>query len=78
VTAAGVAEGFAKAGASTSTLLLAGAAVIVAGGLAAAGARYTEERTEWELDRGLLEAERVSLMGAHADAEHISTAPRRH
>src|SRR5262249_7629213 len=47
VTAAGVAEGFAKAGASTGTLLLAGAAVILAGGLAAAGARYSEERTEW-------------------------------
>lgn len=61
VTAAGVAEGFAKAGASTSTLLLAGAAVVLAGGLAAAGARYTEERTEWEMDRGLLEAERASI-----------------
>jgi len=61
VTAAGVAEGFAKAGASTGTLLLAGAAVILAGGLAAAGARYSEERTEWEMDRGLLEAERASI-----------------
>jgi vacuolar iron transporter family protein len=61
VTAAGVAEGFAKAGASTGTLLLAGAVVIVAGGLAAAGARYSEERTEWEMDRGLLEAERASI-----------------
>jgi vacuolar iron transporter family protein len=61
VTAAGVAEGFAKAGASTGTLLLAGAVVVVAGGLAAAGARYSEERTEWEMDRGLLEAERASI-----------------
>jgi vacuolar iron transporter family protein len=61
VTAAGLAEGLATAGASTHTLLLAGAAVILAGGLAAAGARYTEERTEWEMDRRLLEAERASI-----------------
>jgi len=61
VTAAGLAEGLAAGGASTGTLLLAGAAVIVAGGLAAAGARYTEERTEWEMDRRLLEAERASI-----------------
>jgi VIT1/CCC1 family predicted Fe2+/Mn2+ transporter len=61
VTAAGITEGFAGAGASTKTLLLAGAAVILAGGLASAGARYGEERTEWEMDRRLLEAERASL-----------------
>lgn len=39
VTAAGIAEGFATAGASTGTLVFLGAAVILAGGLAAAGAR---------------------------------------
>lgn len=60
-TAAGIAEGFGTAGASTGTLLLAGAAVILAGGLAAAGARYTEERTEWEMNRRLLEAKRASI-----------------
>lgn len=60
-TAAGLAEGFGTVGASTGTLLLAGAAVIVAGGLAAAGARYSEERTEWEMSRTLLEAERASI-----------------
>jgi vacuolar iron transporter family protein len=59
--AAGVAEGFISAGASTKTLLLAGTAVILAGGSAAAGARYTEERTEWEMNRALLEAERASI-----------------
>ena len=58
--AAGIAEGFISAGASTRTLLLAGTAVIVAGGSAAAGARYSEVRTEWEMDRARLEAERAS------------------
>jgi VIT1/CCC1 family predicted Fe2+/Mn2+ transporter len=61
VTAAGIAEGFASAGASTSTLLFTGAAVILAGGLAAAGRRYSEERTEWEMNLSLLEAERASI-----------------
>lgn len=59
--AAGVAEGFISAGASARTLLLAGTAVILAGGSAAGGARYTEERTEWEMNRALLEAERASI-----------------
>ena len=61
VSAAGVAEGFARAGSSTSTLLLAGTSLILAGGLAAAGARYSEDRTEWEMNRTLLEAERASI-----------------
>ena len=39
----------------------AGTVVILAGGSAAAGERYTEERTEWEMDRALLEAERASI-----------------
>jgi vacuolar iron transporter family protein len=68
VTGAGIAEGFATAGASAGTLLFAGATVIVAGGLTAAGERYTEERTEWEMNRGLLEAERASI-AADPDAE---------
>lgn len=61
VSAAGIAEGFARAGASTRTLVFAGAAVILAGGLAAAGGRYSEERTEWEMNRSLLESERASI-----------------
>jgi VIT1/CCC1 family predicted Fe2+/Mn2+ transporter len=61
VSAAGVAEGFASAGASTSTLVFAGAAVVLAGGLAAAGARYTEQRTEWEMNRTLIDEERASI-----------------
>ena len=61
VSAGGIAEGFAVAGASTSTLLLAGVAIILSGGSAVAGARYTEARTEWEMNRAMLEAERASI-----------------
>lgn len=61
VSAAGIAEGFASAGAPTRTLLFAGAAVVLAGGLAAAAARYSEERTEYERNRSLLEAEQASI-----------------
>jgi len=59
--AAGIAEGSISAGSSTRTLLSAGAVVILAGGSAAAGARFSEVRTEWEMDRALLEAKRASI-----------------
>jgi vacuolar iron transporter family protein len=59
--AAGIGEGFVSAGASARTLLLAGAAVILAGGSAVAGVRYSEVRTEWEVNRALLEQERASI-----------------
>lgn len=73
VTAAGLAEGFATAGASTGTLLFLGAAVIVAGGLAAGGAQYAEKRTEWEMHRSLLEAERASIEAdPHAEFEELA------
>ena len=61
VSAAGIAEGFASAGAPSRTLVFAGAAVVLAGGLAAAGARYAEGRTEYERNRSLLEAEQASI-----------------
>src|ERR1700753_2532732 len=61
MSAPGIAEGFVIAGASTRTLLLAGTAVILAGGSAVAGARYSEGRTEWEVNHALLEAERASI-----------------
>ena len=60
--AAGIAEGFATAGATLHTFLLAGLTLIVAGALAAAGARYSEVRTEWEMNRSLIEDERASLL----------------
>ena len=61
VSSAGIAEGFASAGVSTNTLLIAGITTMLAGGCAAAGARYTEVRTEWEMNRALLDAERASI-----------------
>jgi VIT1/CCC1 family predicted Fe2+/Mn2+ transporter len=61
VSAAGIAEGFAAAGASTRALVFAGATVVLTGGLAAAGSRYAEERTEWEMHNRLVEAERASI-----------------
>lgn len=68
VSAAGVAEGFLSAGAGLRTLVFAGLAVVLAGGLAAAGARYSEVHTEWEMNRAVLEAERVSI-AADPDGE---------
>jgi vacuolar iron transporter family protein len=61
VSAAGIAEGFASAGASDSVLLVAAVATVLAGGSAAAGARYMEVRTEWEMNLALVEAERASI-----------------
>lgn len=68
VSAAGIAEGFASAGASDSVLLVAAAATVLAGGLAAAGARYTEVRTEWEMNRARVEAEAAQI-AADPDGE---------
>jgi VIT1/CCC1 family predicted Fe2+/Mn2+ transporter len=68
VSAAGIAEGFASVGASLPTLLFAGTALILAGGLAAAGASYSEVRTEWEMDRALVDAERARIL-ADPEAE---------
>jgi len=68
VSAAGIAEGFASAGASDSVLLVAAAATVLAGGLAAAGARYTEVRTEWEMNRALVEEEAAQI-AADPDGE---------
>jgi VIT1/CCC1 family predicted Fe2+/Mn2+ transporter len=68
VSAAGIAEGFASVGASLPTLLFAGTALILAGGLAAAGASYSEVRTEWEMDRALVDAERACIL-ADPEAE---------
>ena len=59
--AAGIAEGFLSAGATAQTLLFAGTAVILAGGSAAGAGRYSEVRTEWEMNRAQIEAERASI-----------------
>src|SRR5215471_3676864 len=61
VSAAGIAEGFVAAGASTRALVFAGATVILIGGFAAAASCYAEERTEWEMHGRMVEAERASI-----------------
>jgi VIT1/CCC1 family predicted Fe2+/Mn2+ transporter len=68
VTAAGIAEGLASAGASHTVVFFAGAATLLGGSVAAAAARYSEEQTEIEMNRSLLEAERASIE-ADPDAE---------
>ena len=61
VSAAGIAEGFAAAGASTRALVFAGATVVLTGGFASGASRYVEERTEWEMHNRWVEAERASI-----------------
>src|SRR6516165_6305100 len=61
VSAAGVAEGFAAAGASTRALVFAGATIVLTGGFAAAASCYAEERTEWEMHHHMIEAERANI-----------------
>jgi VIT1/CCC1 family predicted Fe2+/Mn2+ transporter len=61
VSAAGIAEGFAAAGASTRAFVFAGATVVLTGGFAAAASCYAEERTEWEMHHRMVEAERASI-----------------
>jgi len=61
VSAAGIAEGFAAAGASTRALVFAGATVVITGGFAAGASCYAEERTEWEMHNRMVEAEKASI-----------------
>jgi VIT1/CCC1 family predicted Fe2+/Mn2+ transporter len=61
VSAAGIAEGFAAAGASTRALVFAGATVVLTGAFAAAASRYSEERTEWEMHNRMVDTERASI-----------------
>jgi vacuolar iron transporter family protein len=61
VSAAGIVEGFAVAGASTRALVFAGVTVVLTGAFAAAASRYAEERTEWEMHHRMVEAERASI-----------------
>lgn len=61
VSAAGIAEGFVAAGASTRALVFAGATVVITGGFAAGASCYAEERTEWEMHNRMVEAEKASI-----------------
>jgi VIT1/CCC1 family predicted Fe2+/Mn2+ transporter len=61
VSAAGIGEGFAAAGATTRALVFAGVTVVLTGGFAAAASCYAEERTVWEMHHRMIEAERASI-----------------
>ena len=61
VATAGVVEGFAGAGATGPSLLIAALSTMLAGGIALAGARYAEEAAEREARLAVIEEERRQL-----------------
>ena len=61
VATAGVVEGFAGAGATGSSLVIAALCTMLAGGIALAGARYAEEAAEREARLAVIEEERRQL-----------------
>ena len=61
IATAGIVEGFAGAGASRSTILIAAFSAMVAGGIALAGAKYAEEAAERDAQLALIEEERQQL-----------------
>ena len=61
IATAGLLEGFAGAGAEDRTLVIAASAMIVAGALALAGAKWAEEAGELDAERLIIEAEREQL-----------------
>ena len=61
VATAGVVEGFAGAGATGPSLVIAALSTMVAGGIALAGARYAEEAAEREARLAVIEEERRQL-----------------
>jgi VIT1/CCC1 family predicted Fe2+/Mn2+ transporter len=61
VATAGVVEGFAGAGATGPSLVIAALSTMVAGGIALAGARYAEEAAEREARLAVIEQERRQL-----------------
>ena len=61
VATAGVVEGFAGAGATGPSLVIAALCTMVAGGIALAGARYAEEAAEREARLAVIEEERSQL-----------------
>jgi vacuolar iron transporter family protein len=68
LTSAGICEGFAGAGVSSSVLIFAGFVGIVAGTLAMGAVEYSKLRAEWDQQVGQLAAERILLQTA-PDAE---------
>jgi VIT1/CCC1 family predicted Fe2+/Mn2+ transporter len=61
IATAGIVEGFAGAGATRSTILIAAFSAMVAGGIALAGAKYAEEAAERDARLALIEEERQQL-----------------
>lgn len=61
MTAAGVIEGFAGAGATGSTVVIAAVSALVAGSIVLAGARYAEEAAERDILHALIEEEERQL-----------------
>ena len=64
IATAGIVEGFAGAGATRSTILIAAFSAMVAGGIALAGAKYAEEAAERDAQLALIEEERQQLARA--------------
>lgn len=74
LTSAGICEGFAGAGVSSSVLLFAGFAGLVAGTLAAGAVEYSKLRAERDQQAGQLAAERVLLETApDAELDELTT-----
>jgi vacuolar iron transporter family protein len=61
IATAGIVEGFVGAGARGSTIVIAAFAAMVSGGIALAGAKYSEEAAERDAERALVEEERRQL-----------------
>jgi VIT1/CCC1 family predicted Fe2+/Mn2+ transporter len=70
IATAGIVEGFAGAGATRSTILIAAFSAMVAGGIALAGAKYAEEAADRDAQLALIEEERQQL--ARAPEEEIA------
>ena len=68
IATAGLLEGFAGAGASDRTLLLAASTMIVAGSLGLGGAKWAEEAGELDAERRIIEEE-VAQLASHPDDE---------
>jgi VIT1/CCC1 family predicted Fe2+/Mn2+ transporter len=61
IATAGIVEGFAGAGATDSTILIAAFSAMVAGGISMGGARYAEEAAERDAEFALIDEQRREL-----------------
>jgi VIT1/CCC1 family predicted Fe2+/Mn2+ transporter len=78
IATAGIVEGFVGAGARGSTIIVAAFAAMVSGGIALAGAKYSEEAAERDAERALVEEERHQLtMLPHEELTELAEHYRR-